>query len=80
MRAVQVDLVPGTVYRTSALLRWSANPTRLLRRLEREGTARSLGQGLFLVPRTSRFGEVPPSVRALLDAFLDDTPYVVTGL
>jgi hypothetical protein len=34
---------------------------------------------LLYAPRTGRFGEVPPSDEALLDAFLDGTPYVVTG-
>lgn len=43
------------------------------------GAVRSLGHGLFHAPRRSRFGEVPPSDEALLDAFLDGTPYVVTG-
>jgi hypothetical protein len=70
MASPAVSLEPGTVYRTAYLRRWTANPTRLLRRLEEEGSVRSLGHGLFYAPRRGRFGEAPPSDEALLDAFL----------
>ncbi|MCB9681863.1 MAG: hypothetical protein H6733_10360 [Alphaproteobacteria bacterium] len=74
-----VPLAPGTVYRTAWLRRWGANPTRLAQKLADQGLVRRLGHGLLYAPRTSRFGEVPPSDEALLDAFLDGSPYVVTG-
>lgn len=74
-----VQLEPGKVYRTAALRRWGKNPTRLAQRLEAVGVLRRLGHGLLYAPRKSRFGVVPPSDSALLDAFLDGTPYVVTG-
>ena len=74
-----VPLDPGTVYRTAWLRRWGDNPTRLAHKLERRGLVQRLGHGLFYAPRKSRFGDVPPSDEALLDAFLDGTPYVVTG-
>lgn len=74
-----VPLEPGTVYRTAWLRRWGDNPTRLAARLEANGLVRRLGHGLFYAPKRSRFGEVPPSDKALLDAFLDGTPYLVTG-
>lgn len=77
--AIQPELTPGRVYRTAALGRWGRNPTRLARRLEREGKLVRLGHGLYHAPRRSRFGAVPPTDEALLDAFLDGTPYVVTG-
>lgn len=77
--ATPVHLTPGTVYRTAYLGRWDSNPTRLARRLEAEGRLRRLAQGLYYAPRTSRFGEVPPSDEALLDAFFDGTPWVLTG-
>lgn len=77
--AAPVRLRTGTVYRTAHLGRWGANPTRLARRLEAEGRLRRLSQGLYYAPRTSRFGEVPPSDEALLDAFFDGSPWVVTG-
>ncbi len=77
--AATVELHPGTVYRTAHLGRWGANPTRLARRLEAEGRLRRLSQGLYYAPRKSKFGEVPPSDEALLDAFLDGSPWIVTG-
>lgn len=78
-RAATVDLQPGVVYRTAALRRFGDNPTRLARRLERDGALQSLGHGLVYVPRKTRFGDAPPTDEALLDAFLDGTPYLVTG-
>jgi len=69
----------GRVYRTSHLRRWGANPTRLAARLERRGDLRRLTHGLYYAPRRSKFGEVPPSAEALLDAFLQGTLYVITG-
>lgn len=77
--AAPVTLTPGTVFRTAALRRWGDNPTRLAQRLEREGRVRRLGHGLLYVPRETKFGPAPPSEGALLDAFLDGTPHLVTG-
>lgn len=75
----EVPLEAGRVYRTAWLRRFGDNPTRLTQRLEARGLVRRLGHGLFYAPKISRFGEVPPSDEALLDAFLDGTPYLVTG-
>ena len=77
--AAQPTLQPGKVYRTAELATWSANPTRLAARLVQRGELVRLRHGLFSVPRRSRFGEVPPSDDALLDALLDDSPYLITG-
>ena len=77
--AAPVPLRPGSVYRTAHLGRWGANPTRLARRLAAEGRLRRLSQGLYYAPVKSRFGEVPPSDEALLDAFFDGSPWVRTG-
>jgi hypothetical protein len=77
--AVRPRLEPGRVYRTKDLAEWSANPTRLASRLVREGELVRLRHGLFAAPQRSRFGLVPPSDEALLDAFLDGSPWLVTG-
>lgn len=77
--ASQPDLSPGLVYRTSDLKQWSANPTRLARRLVRDGQLVQLRHGLYAAPRQSRFGTVPPTTSALLDAFLDHTPWLLSG-
>jgi hypothetical protein len=79
MHAAQVDLEPGRVYRTAHLRAWGANPTRLARRLEAGGALVCLGFGLWLAPRANRFGRAPAADEALLEAFLDGTPWVRTG-
>lgn len=79
MNATVPDLEPGRVYRTGDLRPWSANPTRLASRLVRQGALVPLRHGLYSAPRTSRFGPVPPSDEALLEAFLGGDPWLVTG-
>ncbi len=73
------SLAPGCVYRTQHFARWDSNPTRLVNRLVRQGHLRRLRHGLYHCPEHSRFGEVPPDDDAVLGAFLDGAPYVVTG-
>lgn len=75
----RLDLVPGKVYRTRDLGLWTANPTRLARQLVRKGVLEQLAHGLFVHPRRSRFGAVPPSDSEVLEAFLDGAPFVLTG-
>lgn len=79
MRAAVVPLEAGRVYRTGHLRAWGANPTRLAQRLEAAGDLVSQGYGLWLAPRTTRFGRAPATDEALLDVFLDGTPWVMTG-
>jgi hypothetical protein len=38
-----------------------------------------LAHGLFAHPKRGRFGTVPPSDDGIMRAFLDDTPFVLTG-
>jgi len=77
--AARPDLEPGRAYRTRELRRWGANPTRLARRLVREGRLRQAAPGLFYVPVESRFGQAPPRDEELLRAFLADGRFVITG-
>lgn len=77
--AARPDLEPGRVYRTRELRRWSANPTRLAQRLVRDGELRAAAHGLFYAPAQSRFGPAPASETEILRAFLDDSPFVITG-
>ncbi len=77
--AAQPTLQPGKVYRPAELATWSANPTRLAARLVERGELVRLRHGLYLAPHHSRFGLVPPSDTALLDALLDGSPYLITG-
>ena len=78
-RPANPPLRPGQVLRTKALSAWSANPVRLAQRLVREGRLQKLGQGLFVVPKASRFGNVPPDLHTVLTAFLEGAPFVPTG-
>jgi len=73
------ELEPGRVYRTAELARWSANPSRFANRLVRDAVLRPLAPGLFVHPRSSRFGPVPPTTEELLRGFLQGTAYVITG-
>lgn len=77
--AAHPSLKPGAVYRTDDLRAWGANAPRLAKRLVREGALQKLAQGLFVAPKRSRFGVVPPSDEALMRGFLKDGPFVFTG-
>jgi hypothetical protein len=75
----QPALTPGRVYRTHDLGRWGANPTRLAKRLLREGRLSQLAPGLFFAPKATRFGPTPPEEREILRGFLETDDYVITG-
>jgi len=75
----QPELEPGRAYRTRELRRWSANPTRLAKRLVREGKLRQATQGIFYAPVESKFGPTPVSETAVLRAFFGDAPFLVSG-
>jgi hypothetical protein len=75
----QPNLEPGRAYRTRDLLPWGANPTRLARRLVREGKLREAAHGLFYAPVESRFGLAPAPEDEILRAFFSGSPFVVTG-
>ena len=77
--AAQPELEPRRAYRTQELCRWTANPARLAKRLVREGRLRQAAHGLFYAPTQSRFGQTPPRESELLRAFLDGSPFVITG-
>jgi len=77
--AAEPNLEPGRAYRTRELRRWSANPTRLARRLVREGSLREAAHGLFYAPVESRFGPAPARDAEILRAFLDGDRFLITG-
>jgi hypothetical protein len=78
-RPSKPELTPGRVYRTRELGRWGANPTRLAKRLVREGHLRQLAPGLFFAPEASRFGAVPPLEKEVLRGFIGTDEFVITG-
>lgn len=77
--AAQPELEPGRAYRTRDLRRWSANPTRLARRLVQEGRLCEAAHGLYYSPVPTRFGPAPASDEELLRGFLGDSRFLVTG-
>jgi hypothetical protein len=50
-----------------------------VKRLVRSGELVPLAHGLFAHPKRGRFGIVPPGDEEMLRAFLDNTPFVLTG-
>ena len=78
MRA-EVQLQPGKVYRTEDLYRYGRNPTRLVARLVEAGALQRLRKGVYYAPRTTVFGEVPPSETAFLESLFRGRPYLRTG-
>jgi len=77
--AAQPELQPGRAYRTRDLRRWSANPTRLAKRLVREEKLHRAAHGLFYAPVASRFGPAPPDETELLRAFFTGSPFIISG-
>ena len=75
----QPALEPGRAYRTRDLRPFSANPTRLARRLVDEGKLREAAHGLYYAPVPTRFGPAPASDEALLRAYLGGERFLVTG-
>ncbi len=69
----------GKVYRTRDLVRWSANPTRLAKRLVKEGRLRQAAHGLFYKPQASRFGPAPATEVEVMRAFLGGAPFLISG-
>lgn len=51
----------------------------MAKRLVEHGDLQPLANGLYAAPRKSRFGDLPPKPEAVMDAFLDHTPYLFTG-
>lgn len=78
-KAAQPELEPGRAYRTRELRQWSANPSRLARRLVKEGKLREAAHGIYYAPIPTRFGPAPPPSEELLRAFLDGEPFLLTG-
>lgn len=70
-------LYPGRVYRRADLAHFSSNVDRHLKTLVEEGVLTKLQDGLYLCPRQSTFGEVPPEENKLLEKFLKSSKFLV---
>lgn len=77
--AAQAQLEAGRAYRTRDLRRYSANPSRLARRLVTEGKLARAAHGLYYAPVPSDFGPLPATDEELLRAFLGGARFILTG-
>lgn len=73
------QLKPGSVYRRTELAKWSKSVDRHLDELLTDGTLQKLSQGLYYVPKQSKFGVVPPDETILVQSFLNDDRFLLTS-
>lgn len=69
----------GHVYRREDLNKWSNAVDRHLEKLLEEGVLEKLAQGLYYVPKTSVFGNVPPDENVLVRGFLKDNRFLLVS-
>ncbi len=70
-------LKPGHVYRRDKLLSYSKAIDRDLITLVKKSVIEKVGAGLYYMPKTSRFGDLPPSDKELATAFLRDDQFLL---
>lgn len=71
-------LTPGTVFRRKELLPFTHSVGRDLKTLEEDGKLKRLSMGLYYYPKHSSFGGVlPPDEKELVEAFLNDSRFLV---
>ncbi len=71
------NLRAGDVYRRSDLAHWSNAVDRHLRQLVDSGDLMKVAGGLYTKPRKTRFGQVGPDPRKLVQAFLGDDNFLM---
>ena len=72
-------LRPGQVYRRKDLARWSTAVDRHLRQLVMEGCLEKVANGLYMVPRQTRFGPAPAKPEKLVETFLGDDRFLMVS-
>jgi len=77
MEALKKHIKPGRVYRRSDLKFFSSAIDRHLNQLRKAGILKKLGQGLYYVPKKSKFGLVPPDDKELVKRFLMDESFLL---
>jgi hypothetical protein len=70
-------LTVGEVYSWSDLEPLSSSLGRDLKQLQEEGYLKRVGPGLYLLPKQSRFGEVPASAEQVVQAFLKTDDFLM---
>jgi len=71
------ELKAGKVYRREDLARLSKAVDRHIRELFDGGQVLKLAQGLYYVPKQSKFGPLPPEDDQLVEGFLRDKEFLV---
>lgn len=69
----------GRIYRRSDLLQYSSAVDRHLGRLVKDKKVVKVSGGLYVRPKSSAFGSVPPDERDLVRAFLKDDRFLVSS-
>ena len=72
-------LRPGQAYRRKDLAQWSKAVDRHLHALVREGRLEKVSGGLYMVPRTTRFGTAPAAPEKLVETFLGDDRFLIVS-
>jgi hypothetical protein len=72
-------LTVGEVYSWRDLESLSGALGRDLKQLQDEGYLRKVGPGLYLLPKQSRFGTVPPSAEQVVSSFLKGDDYLLVS-
>jgi hypothetical protein len=77
MDALLQHLQPGKIYRRADLEFYSSAIDRHLAQLVARGHLTKIQNGLYYVPKQSKFGPVPPTDPELIRAFLKDDPFLL---
>jgi hypothetical protein len=76
-RKLSTQLEEGKVYRRESLSRFSKSVDRDLLILVASGKLEKVAPGMYVKPRQSRFGALPPEDRELVQQFLKDDRYLL---
>jgi hypothetical protein len=69
----------GKVYRRKDLAPWSTSIDRHLKQLVEEGTLQKASGGLYMAPKTTRFGPTPAEADVLVQRFLGDARFLLVS-
>jgi len=79
MELLRQHIKQGEVYRRSDLEYYSTAIDRHLATLTKDGTLIKLNQGLYYAPKQSKFGNVPPDDRQVVERFLKDDDFLLVS-
>lgn len=79
MDLLRQHIKQGEVYRRSDLEYYSTAIDRHLATLTKDGTLIKLNQGLYYAPKQSKFGNVPPDDRQVVERFLKDDDFLLVS-